>query len=92
MDEEDLFLQSLKIDSPAERSAFLDQQCGNDAELRKCVESLLESHEVVSDFLERPHLAPDRTNSAAADENSAADLFDSPGAELSPQPDKVRPE
>ena len=39
---------------PAERSAFLDQSCGSDAELRREVESLLAVHDGDADFLESP--------------------------------------
>ena len=46
---------------PAERSAFVAEACGSDAELRAEVESLLAAHEGDEDFLEAPLIrAPDR--------------------------------
>ena len=40
--------------SPAERSAYLDQACADDPELRREVESLLQAHEQAGRFLSRP--------------------------------------
>src|ERR1043165_3138473 len=37
-----------------DRSDFLAQQCGSDAELRWEVESLLSAHDIADDFIERP--------------------------------------
>ncbi|MDX2041043.1 MAG: protein kinase [Acidobacteriota bacterium] len=42
---------------PAERPAFLNKTCGNDAELRRKVESLLRSEEEVGSFIESPAAA-----------------------------------
>ena len=42
----------------AERGAFLDRECGTDAELRREVESLLELAPRAEGFLEPPRLAP----------------------------------
>ena len=53
MNEQTLFTETLEQD-PSERSAFLDQACGEDIELRKRVEHLLEIHENVGGFLESP--------------------------------------
>jgi len=38
--------------NPAERSAFLHQACGDDAELRNEIESLISSHEQAGDSIE----------------------------------------
>src|SRR5262245_26536544 len=46
-----IFQSALEQD-PAERSAFLDQVCGNDPELRNEVESLIASHDEASDSIE----------------------------------------
>jgi hypothetical protein len=46
---EDIFYAALELD-PAARPAFLEQQCGSDAELRKEVESLLASSDKPIDF------------------------------------------
>jgi len=52
---EALFHQALELNTEA-RAAFLDQNCGTDAELRKEVEGLLESAEQTMDFLQKPAL------------------------------------
>ncbi|HYU43696.1 MAG TPA: hypothetical protein VEQ84_16230 [Vicinamibacteria bacterium] len=40
---------------PAQRPAFLDQACGEDAKLRQSVDALLAAHEEAGDFLESPN-------------------------------------
>jgi serine/threonine protein kinase/TolB-like protein len=52
---EALFHEALEL-KPTARSAFLDQHCGEDPELRKEVESLLDSAEKPMDFLQQPVL------------------------------------
>ena len=47
---EELFHAALELE-PAERAAFLERECGGDAELRKRVEALLESSAEPLDFL-----------------------------------------
>jgi hypothetical protein len=39
-----VFLATAEIASAAERTAFLNQQCGPDAELRRRLEALLRAH------------------------------------------------
>ena len=39
---------------PADRSAFLDEACANNSDLRAEIESLLAAHDGVGDFIERP--------------------------------------
>jgi serine/threonine protein kinase/tetratricopeptide (TPR) repeat protein len=53
----ELFLKAREISSPEERRAFLDRECGGDAELRAGVESLLRAGTLAGDFLEAPALA-----------------------------------
>ena len=48
-----LFLRTLDKE-PAERSVFLAQACGGDAELRQRVDTLLASHAQAGQFLEQP--------------------------------------
>jgi len=50
---------------PGERAAFVAQACGNDAALRREVESLLAAHDGDADFLESP--AAEATDREAAD-------------------------
>ncbi|HQR09392.1 MAG TPA: serine/threonine-protein kinase [Gemmatales bacterium] len=55
MTEESLFHAALAKTSSVERTAFLDEACGTDLELRHQIESLLEAHHVTSNLLDRPH-------------------------------------
>jgi len=48
-----IFTLALKV-TPQERGAFLKRMCGNDADLQRQVEALLEAHERLGDFLEEP--------------------------------------
>src|SRR5262249_54128945 len=43
---------------PAERSAWLDQECGGDAALRKRIDVLLQAFEQAGSLLENPIVAP----------------------------------
>ena len=54
MSERDIFLAALEIHDPAERSAWLAEQCGADAELRQRIEGLLQAHAAAGEFLEQP--------------------------------------
>lgn len=56
---ESLFLESLEL-PPASRSAFLDEHCGTDVELRREIEGLLESAGKPLDILEQPVFAAAR--------------------------------
>ena len=50
----EVFLAAAEVESPAERQLFLDQHCGNDADLRAQVESLLAASAKVGSFLNKP--------------------------------------
>src|SRR5262249_18719264 len=50
---ETLFYAAVDMD-PAQRSAFLDERCGDDVTLRRDVESLLESSQKTIEFLHKP--------------------------------------
>jgi serine/threonine protein kinase/Tol biopolymer transport system component len=52
---DDLFEAALDLD-PLQRSAFLKQACGSDADLRHEVESLLASYHEAGDFIQTPAL------------------------------------
>ncbi len=60
---EELFSNALKIDTPAERYAFLDAKCGTDTDLRKQVDALLATHNRVGNFLESPPIDLDALDS-----------------------------
>ncbi len=51
---ESIFFAALGKKTPAERASYLDRACGDDAELRRRVERLLEAHPQAVDFLARP--------------------------------------
>ena len=51
---EEIFSAALKQATTAERAAFLDEACGNDADLRARIEALLKAHEEAETFLVRP--------------------------------------
>ena len=50
---ESIFLAALKL-ATQERSAYLAAQCGDDQELRKRVDELLEAQEKLGSFLQQP--------------------------------------
>src|SRR5579883_932431 len=47
----ELFLNAAEIKTPAERAAFLERECGDDAELRRKLEVLLHAHDDSGSFL-----------------------------------------
>ncbi len=49
-----VFDQALAIESPAERSAYLDEACAGKPALRQEVESLLRAHSLAGNFLNQP--------------------------------------
>jgi serine/threonine protein kinase len=53
MNERTIFLEALEKDNPEQRSAFLDDVCGGDAELRQRVDKLLSAHNDAGSFLEK---------------------------------------
>jgi WD40 repeat protein/serine/threonine protein kinase len=59
--------------SLAERAAVLEQECGDDAELRRCVDALLQAHD---DSRELPQADPQRTG--------AYEPAETPGAMIGP--------
>ncbi len=70
-----LFEAAVQIESAAERASFLEKACGNDAELRRQVEQLLESHEQAGSFLDKPPAGLEATTGPdASDGNLAASL------------------
>jgi hypothetical protein len=49
--ERDIFNSALDRETPAERAAYLDGACGDDAELRARLDTLLLAHDQVGGFL-----------------------------------------
>ena len=58
MNEHSIFLATLEIDDPGERSAYLDRACAGDSTLRGRVEQLLKSHQESGKVMDGP--APER--------------------------------
>ncbi len=80
---EELFGEALEL--PAERrSAFLDQACRDNPELRSVVERLLEKHQGAGNFLVDPAFTPDGmgTLSVAGPAFSAGRFHSGPGARV----------
>jgi hypothetical protein len=48
-----VFTEAIKV-GRSERTAFLDKACGNDENLRRKVEALLNAHDRLGNFLEEP--------------------------------------
>ncbi len=65
-EEETIFEQALRIDSPEERAEFLDQACAARPQLRGQVEALLNAHQQTAGILESP---PVQTATAQAQAN-----------------------
>jgi serine/threonine protein kinase len=66
MSEDDIFLEALEFADPEERAKYLDRACAGNAELRAAVESLLESHDEASSFLDEPALRQMLADEAAS--------------------------
>lgn len=89
MTDETIFAAALEKPDPAERSAFLAEACGNDAELRRRVEGLLAAHEKADTFLERPAVSmpdPDAAATRAFSPTSDTDATRT-GTAGTPRPD-----
>src|SRR5215471_7216172 len=55
---DEIFQAALDL-SPEQRSAYLNEACDGDANLRREIESLLRSYEDSEDFMERPAIESD---------------------------------
>src|SRR5262245_23915119 len=65
-----LFADAAELASPAERAAYVDRACGDNAVLRQEVESLLQAHARIGRFLV-PQAARPGSVTAAADKEIA---------------------
>ena len=70
----DIFLEAIEHDSAEQRRLYLDDACGENADLRAEVESLLEADIQVGSFLERPLVelgpaAPDETQNDSSEDS-----------------------
>ncbi|NIP97666.1 MAG: protein kinase, partial [Akkermansiaceae bacterium] len=58
--ERQIFAAALGCSDPVERRRVLDEECGDDIELRRAVEELLQESSQIGDFLEQPALIDTR--------------------------------
>ncbi len=72
-----ILCEAVEIESAAEREAFLDEACGEDAELRQRLEKLIADHFRAGSFLEDPAVA-----SAATLEQPP--ITEEPGTQIGP--------
>jgi serine/threonine protein kinase/tetratricopeptide (TPR) repeat protein len=77
MNERDIFIDALQIESPNDRQAFLDRVCGGDSSLRERVEALLRAHDKGNSFLESPPIA-------AQDATIEQTITEKPGTVIGP--------
>jgi serine/threonine protein kinase len=84
--ERDVFIAALQLESRAQRQAYLDRACATDPALRRQVEALLEAHDRAGNFLQEPVLG-----SVAAAALRDGPALPPPGA-LSPSRTGPRPE
>jgi WD40 repeat protein/serine/threonine protein kinase len=68
MREREIFDAALAIANPAERSAYLDEVCSGNRELRQHIEGLLDMHQQLGSFLEPRASSPAATNSESPTE------------------------
>ncbi len=97
MNEEAVFIAALDRRTPAERTAYLDEACTGNPELRRRVEALLRSHDEARSFLGRPAVeqlaaarpaaTTDTTNPAPGPDGAATQ----PGETQAGQPDSDEP-
>ena len=92
MNEETLFAQALAIQTPSERKAFLDEQCGDRIELREDLEQLLLASDRAGQFLNHP--PHELQNTVAGAEQETTDESDRPacslpGLEPCDRPDRI---
>ena len=75
-----IFGQVLEIESPAERAAYLNEACGDNADLRSEVDSLLEAIDKAGNFMKQP-MAPAIEAGSTSDEPS---ITERPGTVIGP--------
>src|SRR5262245_59462641 len=63
----DIFCDALELGCAAQRAAYLDRACGDDADLRRRVERLLEAHAEADSFLAAGPATAATTSALAAE-------------------------
>jgi WD40 repeat protein/serine/threonine protein kinase len=69
-----IFLEAIGQHAPDEWPAYLDQACGNDAQLRRRVEILLEAHVGEESLLDSPAMAPAASTDQATTEGPSTEI------------------
>ena len=59
MDEREIFLAALELDSPSERLAYLNRVCADDVDLRERIDALLRVQVEEETFLQEPFVKRD---------------------------------
>jgi serine/threonine protein kinase/WD40 repeat protein len=77
MNERSIFAAAIEIADPAERSGYLSQACGENLDLRRQIEELLEAQNKLGSFLARPIAGPPSTAGLET-------LADGPGTRIGP--------
>ena len=75
---ETVFFAALAKVDPAERAAYLDEACGADTELRRCVDRLLAAHPQVGSFLRDDDVAPTSSPAGVGPEMSGGPTVELP--------------
>src|SRR3954454_8636438 len=83
---ETVFFAALAKVDPAERAAYLDEACGADTELRRCVDRLLAAHPQVGSFLRDDDVAPTSSPAGVGPEIGGGPTVEPPTTE---RPGKV---
>jgi hypothetical protein len=78
----DIFLDAVEIGSPEPRSAFLEEACAGNDELRRRVEALIEAHEHPDSLLDRAAVDPGTTD--ALEIGVVTPITDGPGTMIGP--------
>jgi len=71
MTDETLFAAALEKQSPSERSAFLDEACAGDPDMRLRIDALLQAYENVGNYLERPAVEQMASGAAAVKDTTS---------------------
>ncbi|MGB4708119.1 MAG: serine/threonine-protein kinase, partial [Fuerstiella sp.] len=76
MDEQSIFLNALEKTTSEERTAWLNEACGNDDALKQRIRQLLQKHEAAGSFMEKPAPGLDETIIPATSGNNLAAALD----------------
>ena len=86
INEREVFTRASELPADADREKYLDEACGEDAELRERIEGLLWERAELGDFLERPVLEPAPTIASEELAACGADNVDVTATEIDPEP------